>query len=383
MTARLDEWARTPNIECMIQPVHLTHRLFAVALGMLCGTAADTAHAQSPAPAWAIASNALVSIGDNGNDTLILRAGGAVRLSNGTIVVAFGRASQLQWFDAKGTFLRSVGRRGQGPNEFGRSIYVYSTAADTVVAHDATNRRYHYLTPDGRFVKLDTLGDARREAWMYDRTIIPRLPGGVDFARVRATLSRIPFNPRDSLRFALIDVLGNVWMHDSAQGPALTIYSPDGQRIGATVLPPRFRPFQILDTLVLGHWTDNADDTERIQLRRLTKAATPPRSTPPVARTGYDQETESREHYWDIARMMSSLRNLGTAQEAHFADYNGYASSVDALQRTGVFAPTPGVAYSLTMRNKNSYFVIARHPATKIICVLTPGADLPTWVTCG
>lgn len=355
------------------------------ALGAVPSGTRDHARAETAQDAsrWTISEQALVNIGADGTDTLILRAGSAVRLSNGTIVVANSRASQLQWFDANGAFQRSIGRRGQGPNEFGRSLFIYLGAADTVVAHDAMNRRYHYITPEGRFAKLDTLGDARRNTWMYDRTIIQRLPGGVDFARARATLARIPFNPRDSLRFARIDALGNVWMHDSAQGPAMTIYSPGGQRIGSTVVPARFRPFQILDTLVLGHWTDPADDTDRIQLRRLNKSAAPPRTAPSAPRPGYDQETELREHYAVIAPMMSSLRNLGTAQEAYFADNNGYASSVEELQRTGRVRLPPGVIYSLVMRNKNSYDVIARHPATRVICALLPGADLPEWVICG
>jgi hypothetical protein len=365
----------------MVRPIHI-----ALSTSALLGFASARqvpGRVQDTAGRWVIADRPLLSIGADGTDTLIFRAGSAVRLSNGAIVVATGRASQLQVFDAAGGYVRSVGRRGQGPNEFGRSIYVYLGSADTVVAHDATNRRYHYITPDGRFVKLDTLGDSRREAWMYDRTIVARLPGGVDLTRVRAALGRIPFNPRDSVRFARVDALGNVWMHDSAQSPAMTIYSPEGQRIGSIAIPARFRPYQILDTLVLGHWTDSTDDTERIQVRRLSKQRAPARATPPAARSGYDQDAQLLEHRAILLTMQSSLRNFGTAQEAYFADYNRYASSVEELTRTGVVRLPPGVTYSLVAPTRNSYSVIATHPATRAVCVLVPGADLPTWVICG
>jgi hypothetical protein len=72
---------------------------------------------------------------------------GAVRLPNGTTVVAEENGPRLHFFDTTGALVRSVGRRGDGPGEFqipqfvghtGDTVWVYDYAHSRVTRFDAT-----------------------------------------------------------------------------------------------------------------------------------------------------------------------------------------------------------------------------------------------------
>jgi hypothetical protein len=215
-----------------------------------------------------------VSIGGNMDDTLILGAESAIRLANGDILVGSAKNARIQWFDSRGRFVRSVGGRGQGPGEFGRSIYLYQSAGDTIVARDLSNRRFHYVTPTGQVIRTDTLGDPRRALWLYDRFLVEKVPASLSYDRLRATLTRLPLSERDTLRLARVTSDGYVWIRSTPASTTYTIYSPAGVPAGTIDLPPRFDPYQILDTLVLGRWLDE-DDVEHVQLRRLIRPTAP------------------------------------------------------------------------------------------------------------
>src|SRR5690606_6430634 len=61
----------------------------------------------------------------------------ATRVSNGDYVV--NDYSRLVYFDSAGRLIRSVGRRGHGPGEFGQIFGLCPVAGDSMVVHD--NRR--------------------------------------------------------------------------------------------------------------------------------------------------------------------------------------------------------------------------------------------------
>ncbi len=66
----------------------------------------------------------------------------ALRLGDGTIVVANAGSGELRFFDSTGRHVRSVGRKGSGPGEFGQSsVHIWQTPNGDIVAEDAGNRR--------------------------------------------------------------------------------------------------------------------------------------------------------------------------------------------------------------------------------------------------
>jgi hypothetical protein len=77
---------------------------------------------------------------------------GAVRLSDGIVVVADRGAQNLRWYDASGQHLSTAGRRGEGPGEFSGLLSVF-THRDTVVAFDERLQRVSVYSAAGEFVR--------------------------------------------------------------------------------------------------------------------------------------------------------------------------------------------------------------------------------------
>jgi hypothetical protein len=70
---------------------------------------------------------------------------------NGNIYVADSGALNIKKFDMQGNFLKTIGREGQGPGEFG-GLYYSTYAKDRLVVWDSGNRRLCAFAPDGKFV---------------------------------------------------------------------------------------------------------------------------------------------------------------------------------------------------------------------------------------
>src|SRR5690606_28349256 len=77
----------------------------------------------------------------------------ATRLSDGTLVVANGGSLELRFYDSTGRHIRSAGRRGSGPGEFEAITYLRSLAGDTLLVHDARNRRVTLFAADGAYIR--------------------------------------------------------------------------------------------------------------------------------------------------------------------------------------------------------------------------------------
>jgi len=80
------------------------------------------------------------------------KVSGAVRLSDGTVVVADGKAFDLRVFDASGKFRTRIGRKGEGPGDF-QWITALLTASDTIVVADARASRLTYFDRTGRVLR--------------------------------------------------------------------------------------------------------------------------------------------------------------------------------------------------------------------------------------
>jgi len=102
-----------------------------------------------------IASEPSVSIGvEEGEEPYMLdRVGGAVRLSDGRIVIANRLTHEIRFFDAEGKHLRSAGRRGDGPGEFRDPFYFHVLPGDTLYVGDFSPFRFLVFSPDGEWVR--------------------------------------------------------------------------------------------------------------------------------------------------------------------------------------------------------------------------------------
>jgi len=356
----------------MLSFVHTTARRASVVMTALV-TAMSGAAAQGVAT-WTVSREPLLSIGGLSGDSLyeLSRAESAVRLSNGDLVIANRGSFQLRWYDARGRFVRAVGRRGQGPSEF-RSLQVYSGAADTVLALDHSNRRALRFAADGAYAGLDSSGVAERETWLYDRTVLARLPATADRTRLREALLRIPRGDAELVRSGLVDRGGNLWLRGQADSATFTIYDATARRVARLELPPRFELYEAVDTLLLGRYRD-ADGVESIQLRRLTRNSSAGSPGGASQRPRYDETEELRRHGEALGAARSALRNLLTAQELHHGRHKRYA---EALADLGVFRLPDGVSVRLVAPTGNAYWLIAEVRGTRAVCVVGIGSVVP------
>ncbi len=68
------------------------------------------------------------------------------------IYVLDSDANNIKKFDARGRFIKTIGREGQGPGEFSNPYYLTYTK-DRLVVWDLMNRRLCAFTPEGKFIK--------------------------------------------------------------------------------------------------------------------------------------------------------------------------------------------------------------------------------------
>lgn len=70
------------------------------------------------------------------SDYMFYRVAGALRLKDGRIAVADNFANQLRFYSPEGTFLKAVGRKGNGPGEYEYIRSLARCGADSILAFD-------------------------------------------------------------------------------------------------------------------------------------------------------------------------------------------------------------------------------------------------------
>jgi hypothetical protein len=93
--------------------------------------------------AWRLTPEPAVTIGVLEGESAyeLFRTSGALRLGDGTIVVATAGTGELRFFDSTGAHVASAGGEGGGPGEFRALGSLLRGPADTLVAYDMMERR--------------------------------------------------------------------------------------------------------------------------------------------------------------------------------------------------------------------------------------------------
>lgn len=63
------------------------------------------------------------------------------------------KAADIKVFDKNGKFIKTFGKRGQGPGEFSRPYHIFVSRQKEVVIFDIVNRRFSYFSFEGEFIK--------------------------------------------------------------------------------------------------------------------------------------------------------------------------------------------------------------------------------------
>jgi hypothetical protein len=140
---------------------------------------------------WRVAEQPLLEIGmtDGPDEYLLARVSGARRLSDGSIVVANAQTADLRLFDAEGRHLRTIGRRGKGPGEFGDILWLTTLPGDSVLTYDFPARRLSLFTSAGELVEVSTLD--------RDAGVMPKVVGRFGDGTIAATVTDFGAATRD------------------------------------------------------------------------------------------------------------------------------------------------------------------------------------------
>jgi len=147
----------------------------------------------------------LLSIGvvDGAEPYLLNGVAGALRQSDGRVVVANCGSSELRFYDAAGLHVRTVGGRGGGPGEFQYLRRIYPAGGDSIGAYDGLPRhRASHFTPEGSHVRTVPLA-ARVE-------VMGRLADGALLGRAVEVQPREPGRFRRATTLYRLDAKGMV-----------------------------------------------------------------------------------------------------------------------------------------------------------------------------
>jgi hypothetical protein len=94
-----------------------------------------------------------IGAGEAALELLFNGVSATARLRDGAIVVADRGSSEIRVFDAKGRFLRKLGRKGRGPGDFEGLGHIWTVPGDSIGAWDATLGRFTVFAPDGKVAR--------------------------------------------------------------------------------------------------------------------------------------------------------------------------------------------------------------------------------------
>lgn len=283
-------------------------------------------------PRWEVAAKPLVDIGERdepGHD--LDQVGGAVRLTDGRIVIINRGSNELRVFDSTGSFLHLIGRRGEGPGEFLSLGTLQRLPGDTLLVLDMQLRRTSLFLPSGQFVKSAGVMHVGERSY---RTPVGRLGDGrflgteypmMDYQETSGPVRREPY--------ALVMLEANGAIADTlAVVPGFERYpgvASEGGRAFPTVKPVQFGRMSLHATdgnrIYVG--TNDADGIRVYSadgtLRRILRNGTPPE---PV--TEAHRQQRIKENLARIARRGGSEQVKGewrkNEEDARFAEVFPY-----------------------------------------------------------
>ena len=127
-------------------------------------TISDSAGIRVVTNAWPVTTAATVAAspaieigGGSGANDALSGVAAAVRLSDGRIAIAEQSTRSVKLFDARGRFVRSIGRQGSGPGEFSSITRLALLPGDTIVAYDGLRGTLSVFDTTGRLARTSRL----------------------------------------------------------------------------------------------------------------------------------------------------------------------------------------------------------------------------------
>ncbi len=68
-------------------------------------------------------------------------------------------AGNIKVYDRNGDFVKTIGRKGQGPGEFGMPISLFLSSQSQIIVNDMGQRKIQYFDMDGKYLKAFSVAD--------------------------------------------------------------------------------------------------------------------------------------------------------------------------------------------------------------------------------
>jgi len=376
----------------MVQTTQAAARTLGAALMLVAGSGPPALPTGASVPAWRLAAHPSVSIGVVEGDPHYELAGAisAVQLSDGRIAVSNTGSDQIYLYDSAGTYLRAIGHRGGGPGEFKALGPIYGLPGDSLAGYDGGADRLNLYTPQGDFVRVVALtalsGDSifPLDVWLHQRFWVHGALRPAARAATKAALDRLPF-PTEAPTYRYVRTAddGTLWIREPLAGQASytwTVVSLSGQVVGTIHTPVNFDVYEVLpgSHAVLGRWRDTNDvNFIRVYaLDRTGSAGTVPgwlTKGPGSGRPAALSPADRAEH---LRALTSALRNLVTAQEAHYADAGSYTADIRQLH----WEDTDRMSIDIITADNRGWVGVASDTALDVICGMTVNSAMtPGW----
>lgn len=326
---------------------------------------------------WRLADSPSVDIGvaEGKESDELASASGSLRLPDGRIVIANSGTSELRVFDSTGTFVKSIGRKGEGPGEFTGSLQMTAISPTEFAVFDQNAQRLSVFDTAGSLVRESRvqaqLSDGfplwvwlHRNAWVSGPFDTLRRPA------VARALSDLPPLATGSYLYSVVATDGRIWAQERATGTGSrpwVILDSQGAPLGLIHLPDGTEVHQIgPDFVLLRHW--GANDVEHIQLYRFEEhRVADMASSAQVAGDSAAPDSSLR------VTMAEAMRNLVVSQEMYYMDNAAYATNADSLKWKG----PESTGLHLMAADKRGWVGVIVHRTQPILCGMAVGGSTP------
>lgn len=214
----------------------------------------------------------ILSLGDDESGTTFGTVAGAIRLSDGSVVVADGKGRELRLFDATGRLIRPIARTGEGPGDLKRFGGLVRLPGDTVLLGDLQLSRLTRFSPSGLLVRttpVNRLPTVRHDS-LVSYTPVVLLLGAFSDGTMLGSYTGMRVNPptglyRDTLNLVRVTSSGQVATIGAVHVGESYVFESSATRL----LSSDNRPFTARGTVAAGRTSFWYHDGRAFELREF------------------------------------------------------------------------------------------------------------------
>lgn len=322
-----------------------------------------------------IAPASNIELAQNGTPVDIAGLAGIRVAKNGALLFADIKPVTVNVRETRDGNVRQIARSGAGPGEYKAAPNFVGYRGDSIVAYDASLKRWSLLSPNGAFVRILATGPeiaafTQSAAWVSNGAIVfnatidgSRAPLNESIAQVSAQMGDQPLIIRQFGN-------GDLWAAPTFASTKWFVFDRAGRKRTSFQFPTEFRLEFANDTVAVGAIID-ADDAPQIMRQPLRGMVSASGKTRPVVAPLVTDAERAALH----ASLTKLLRTMVGKQEGAYSTGKSYTYSIEKLK---IELPD-GVQVSIVDAGKTGWFGIALDKRTRVTCAMGVGYGVIGW----